>query len=224
MLLTEELNKKRHNRKTFDCGLPAVNDFLQQKARQQAEQKINRTWVALDEETAAQAPFPVVGYFTLTLCTVAHDEMEGNHPHFPMPAIKLAWFGVDQAYQGNGTGTTLLIEALLQSWELVCQTQMGVALLTDPLTDESRAFFEKYDFRGTGRKFQDQETLYMPMKWIRNWVEQDLETDACDTLGNPKLAQEWMDTRHPRLDHRTPRQMIDVASGVEVVQDLLYSE
>lgn len=220
MLLTEELNKNRHNRRTFDCGLADVNDFLHQKARKQAEQKLNRTWVALDEETASQVPSPVIGYFTLTLCTVAHNEIEGNHPHFPLPAIKLAWFGLDQAYQGNGTGSELLIEALLQSWYLVCQTEMGVAVLTDPLTDDSRAFFEKYGFRGTGRTFRGQETLYMPTQWVRSWIEKDLETDALEVVG----CVDWMDKPHPDLDNRAPRKLIDVAGGVAAIQDLLYGK
>ena len=224
MLRTEELNKNLHNRKTFDCGLSAVNAFLQESARKQAEQGVNRTWVALDEETAEQPPFPLCGYFTLTNCTVAHDQVAGSYPRYPLPALKLAWLGVHYNYQGAGVGEYLLTEAVLQAWDLYTQTQMGVALVTDPLTTKSTEFFKKYGFKGTGRGFQEgQETLYLPIKWVRDWVEQDLKIDATNHFETRDLATAWLNSPHPQLQHQTPNQMIDVPGGVDSVQQLLYS-
>ena len=117
MLFIEELNKNLHDRKTFDCGLADVNGFLKKRASQQALQSINRTWVALDDEMADDQPAPIAGYYILTSCTVAHSEIPGNYPHYPLPAFKLAWFSVHSDYQGTPMriGEELLIEALLRT-------------------------------------------------------------------------------------------------------------
>ena len=49
-LRLEPLDKKSHDRKSFDCGLERVNEFLRREARKQMDKKINRTWVLVDDE------------------------------------------------------------------------------------------------------------------------------------------------------------------------------
>ena len=39
-----------HDRAGFDCGEPALNEFLRRLARQQAERGFNRTYVAFEAE------------------------------------------------------------------------------------------------------------------------------------------------------------------------------
>ena len=65
-LRLEPLDKKSHDRKSFDCGLERVNEFLRREARKQMDKKINRTWVLVDDEPTNVLPVPVLGYFTLT--------------------------------------------------------------------------------------------------------------------------------------------------------------
>ena len=224
MLFIEELNKKLHDRKTFDCGLADVNEFLKKRASQQALQSVNRTWVALDDATVDRQPAPIVGFYTLTSCTVAHAEIPGNYPHYPLPAFKLAWLGVHTDYQGTPmrVGEELLVEALLQSWDLYTNTQLGVALVVDPLTQKSEDFFRKYDFQGMGRSFHGNQTLYLPMKKIRQMIETDLLLGAQEKFGSKAKAQRWFDTPDDLLGGLTPRKMVDEAGGVGALEELLY--
>lgn len=224
MLFIEQLNKKLHDRKAFDCGLADVNEFLKKRASQQALQAINRTWVALDNEMVNRHPVPIVGFYTLTSCTVAHTNIQGNYPHYPLPAFKLAWFGVHTEYQGTPmrAGEELLVEALLQSWELFTNTHLGVALIVDPLTRKSEDFFRRYDFQEIGRSFHGQETLYLPMKKIRQMIETDLLLGAQGKFGSRANAERWFDTPDALFGGLTPRKMIDVVGGLSALENAIY--
>ena len=225
MLFIEELNKKLHDRKTFNCGLADVNEFLKKRASQQARQSVNRTWVALDDETAASQLAPIVGYYTLTSCTVAHSEIPGNYPHYPLPAFKLAWFGVHTDYQRTSVrvGEELLIEALHQTWELYTVTQLGVALIVDPLTPQSESFFRKYDFLGIDRTFNGQETLFFPIKKIQLMLEENLIFAAEEKLGSKTKAERWFDTQDSLFGGLTPREMACKPGGVRFLEEFLYN-
>lgn len=225
MLIIEELNSQLHDRKSFDSGLEEVNAFFQQKAVKQAKQSVNRSWVALDDSLSGSPPHQVVGYFTITNCTVAHSEISGSYPKYPLPAFKLAWFGVDTRYQGSVEhfGEQVLIEALYHTWELWTQTRMNVALLVDPLTPKSEAFFRKYDFEGTGRAFGKQETLYMSLKKIRQIIEDDLLSAAVEKLGSPGKAQRWFNNPCPMCDDRKPRDVVEMPGGLKALEQILYA-
>lgn len=178
-LTLEPLDKKKHDRQTFDCGLPVVNEFLQKQASRQMGQKINRTWVLVDRSEPDRNPAPIAGYFTFTTATVVKDELpttesKGRFPGYPIPVFKLAWIGVDSKYQSNGffLGETLLLEALDRSYSLSEYGGMGVAVVTDPLTDRSETFFQKYGFRQMNRAFRDRDSLYLPMGVVKTLVEE----------------------------------------------------
>lgn len=166
-LFIEPLQKTAHNRKSFDCGLSVVNEFLRQGARQQMALRINYTWVAVgDDET----PAPVLAYFTLTQCTVHRSELPSESgmsrwPRYPLPVMKLAWLGVDKTYQCSSyrLGEMMLIEAISRSQTMARHTGLGIALVTDPLTDHSERFFLRYGFQKMLRPFRERTTLFLPL-------------------------------------------------------------
>lgn len=170
----EPLDKKLHDRKTFDCGLVRVNEFLQREARNQMDRKVNRTWVLVGGEYANTRSMPIAAYFTLTSATVVRDELpesmpSSRYPAYPMPVIKLAWLGVDRKLQGSKyrTGETILLEAFEEAHRIVQQSGMGIAVITDPLTPESARFFKRYGFIPMGRAFGDLQTLFLPMGTVK---------------------------------------------------------
>ena len=61
-----ELLSKAHNRKGFNCGETALNQFLQRTARQHIQKGLSRTFVLVDD----QQPSVIIGFFTLSLCEV----------------------------------------------------------------------------------------------------------------------------------------------------------
>ena len=174
-LRLEPLDKKSHDRKSFDCGLERVNEFLWREARNQMAKKINRTWVLVDDEPANVLPAPIVGYFTLTSATVVRDELpdqetRSRYPAYPIPVIKLAWLGVDSRLHSSERrlGETILLEALEEAFRIVQYSGMGV---TDPLTQESDRFFRRYGFLPMGRQFGELQSLYLPMGTIGQLID-----------------------------------------------------
>jgi len=173
-LTVEPLDKKKHDRQAFDCGLAIVNEFLNKQASRQMSQKINRTWVLVDRETNAEGLAPIIGFYTLTNATIVRDELpehesRSQYPGYPIPVFKLAWIGVDSRHQNNGlyTGELLLLEALEQANSLSEHSGLGIAVVTDPLTDQSERFFQKYGFLSMGRPFRDRQTLYLPLNIVK---------------------------------------------------------
>lgn len=175
----QTLNKKQHDRTTFDCGITKVNDFLQHNARQNMEAMVSRTWVATMEHPTLDAlTSPVVGYFTLTQGTIWREELpaEGarnSYPRHALPIIKLAWLGVDRKHQRSDArlGETLLLEALACAHNLIAKSGIGVAVVIDPLSDESAQFFRRYGFKPLCAEFNGRSSLFMSAQDIQAVVE-----------------------------------------------------
>src|SRR5262245_30070247 len=101
-----------HDLSRFDCGVPALNDFLTRFALANQRSQSARTYVA----TRGQR---VVGYYTLAAGSARREETpsrvaKGQAAH-PVPIILLARLAVDQTERGKGLGTGLLKDALLRT-------------------------------------------------------------------------------------------------------------
>ncbi len=57
------LDKSKHDRQGFDCGVSALNNYLQMMARQQAGNDNTRTFVLEDSD----CPETIIGHYTLTM-------------------------------------------------------------------------------------------------------------------------------------------------------------
>lgn len=175
-LTLQVLQTSLHDRQGFDCGLPAVNLFLREQARRQMEQRVNRTWVMVSDAPMQGELKPVMGYFTLTQCTIRREHMpslamQRQCPRYPLPVIKLAWLGVALAHQRGRLrlGETLLVDALLLARQIVRRSGLGVAVTANPLTQASSAFFMRYGFERMQQDADEMPTLFLPMKTIEAW-------------------------------------------------------
>jgi len=141
-VIIEEITRQ-HDRKTFDCGVNELNQFLQQQARQKTVKHISKTYVACRDS----APTAIIGYHTLTGYSVttppAHKDYK-KYPH-PLNAVKLARLAVDRYYQGHRLGEQLLIDAIYRT-VVVSQQISAIGLFVDPMTPEVVPFYQQYDF------------------------------------------------------------------------------
>lgn len=167
------LDKNLHDRNSFDCGVSSVSDFLRSSARQHMENRVNRTWVLTDADHPAEDLYPILGFFTLTSATVMRSELPDADarklfPMYPLPVIKLAWLGVALSWQRSSMrlGETLLLEGLNTARDIVERSGLGIAVVTDPMTDESERFFRHYGFAPMGRIFRDRQTLFLSMRTV----------------------------------------------------------
>ena len=100
---------RRHDLSAFDCGAPALDEYLRKYAWQNHQNRSARTYVTTRDNR-------VVGYFTLAAGSVRRDEapprVAKGQGNYPLPIILLARLAVDRTEQGKGLGAALLKDAL----------------------------------------------------------------------------------------------------------------
>lgn len=133
---------KNHELEAFDCGVPALNDYLKKYALLNHQNRSARTYVAT-------AGARVIGYYTLAAGSVARTTVPSRVGkglgQYPVPVIVLARLAVDQTERGKGLGKGLLKDALLRILQAA-----GIvgsrAVLVHAKDQEAAAFYRKFGF------------------------------------------------------------------------------
>lgn len=136
---------KQHRLEDFDCGEPALDDWLKRHARGAQASDSARVYVATldDRET-------VVGYYALSAAQVGPEDataraLKGQPRARPVPAILLARLAVDRQHQGAGLGGSLLQDVLLRC--LAAAEAIGArVLLVHAKHDAARAWYLPFGF------------------------------------------------------------------------------
>ena len=126
----------------FDCGKPALNDWLLRHARQAQTSGSAKTWVVVDGDR-------VCGYFSLTVGQAdtleAPERIRKGMGNYPIPVVILARLAVSLQDQGKGIGVGMLQEAIRRT--VAIADQAGVrALLTHPIEDQAARFYQRFGF------------------------------------------------------------------------------
>jgi GNAT superfamily N-acetyltransferase len=133
-----------HQLDAFDCGVPALNEWLIRRARRNEMEGASRTFIAC-------AGSLTIGYYSLAAGSILHGAATGkvrrNMPD-PVPVILLGRLAVDQRWHGRGLGADLLADAVLRT--LSAAGTIGVrAMLVHAISDEAKRFYEKHGFRAS---------------------------------------------------------------------------
>ena len=155
-----------HQIESFDCGKPALNEWLLRHARQAQASGSAKTFVATDDERVA-------GYFSLTVGQVdmldAPERIRMGMGQYPIPVVILARLAVSIADQGRGIGAELLRDAIRRT--LVIAEQAGIrAMLTHPIDTDAAAFYTRFGFIASPLAAQRQQLLLL-LKDARRWVK-----------------------------------------------------
>lgn len=106
----EPLDRKRHDRAVFCCGVDSVDNFLKKTAARQQDDDHTRIFVAcLDSSNE------IVGYYALNAHSIDASTLTENQrkklPSYKMiSAIYLSLVGVHTEQQNTGLGTYLLAD------------------------------------------------------------------------------------------------------------------
>jgi GNAT superfamily N-acetyltransferase len=130
-----------HDVSGFDCGVPALDDWLKRRALQNESSRASRTFVVT-------AGGRVVGYYALATGGISQAAATGrvrrNMPE-PIPVMVLGRLAVDRAYQGAGLGGALLRDALLRT--LGAAEVAGIrAVLLHAISEDAKRFYERHGF------------------------------------------------------------------------------
>jgi predicted N-acetyltransferase YhbS len=146
-LIVEHLDPASHDRKGFDCGIAALNSFLQQQARKEMERRSAVTYVLVDAARRQE----IVGYYSLSAATVLLDAVPAEMAkqlgrQQSVPTTLMGRLAISTKHQGKGLGARLLWDALQRSEEK--SREIGsVAVIVDAKDEKAATFYQKYGFR-----------------------------------------------------------------------------
>lgn len=153
---------KTHDRTAFDCGSAALDRYLQQQARQDAEKSVAAAFVV-----TIPPDRQVLGYYTLSASLVNAGELPATLarklPRYPqLPVTLLGRLAVDQSMKGRGLGEFLLIDALRRSLQAAAGIA-AMAVVVDAKDDAAAAFYRHFSFLPLQ---QQPRRLFLPMKAV----------------------------------------------------------
>lgn len=158
---TVALDKKKHDRKRFNCGVEALNNYLNIMANQQATKDNTRTFVLED----ASAPAHIIGYYTLTMTSLdlasLPSKLQKKHKSVHSAGL-IARLAVDKRYAGQCLGEWLLIDSLKKL--LVASDSVAFPFVVVDAKEGAIGFYIKFGFT----PFIDiPDKLYMSISDIR---------------------------------------------------------
>ena len=137
------LDKSRHDRKRFDCGVKALNNYLQLMASQQLKKDNTRTFILEDE----QHPQFIKGYYSLTMTTIDLNalppRLRKKHQNANSAGL-IARLAVDRRYSRKGFGEWLLVDALAKL--LTASETVAFPFIIVDSKEGMAPFYEKFVF------------------------------------------------------------------------------
>ena len=153
---------KRHNREALSCGVDALNDYLKLYALQNDKKGVALAYAALMGNR-------VIAYYTLSNAsvTLSHlpETVAKKLPAYPVPAIRIGRFAVDQSMQGQGLGERLLVDSLSRIVD-ASGISAAFAVIVDA-KEQSVGFYKKYGFIQCRKP---SSTLFLPIKTIARLI------------------------------------------------------
>lgn len=147
-----------HDLSGFDCGEPALNDWLRNRAWKN-ESRFSRTYVVCDRTR-------VVAYFCISAGAVEREAAPGkvrrNAPD-TIPVSVIGRLAVDRDYAGKGLGADILSDALRRI--AIASQSIGIgAVLVHAKDDAAKRFYlsaaEFVEYP------DDSRTLFLPIETV----------------------------------------------------------
>ena len=159
MLEDLPLDPAIHNRQGFECGVPALDEYISRFAEQHRRRGISSVYVLTD----SAHPEHILGYYTLSAAEVDGQRLSEAErkklPRFPVPCFRMGRLACRSDQKGRGLGKLLLACAVDRC--LKARQQIAAyALIVDAKDDVAKAFYVHFGFRPL---LDAQMTLYSPL-------------------------------------------------------------
>jgi len=155
---------EQHRLEGFDCGKPALNDWLMRHARQAQGSGSARTFVVAEDDGR------MAGYFSLTVGQVdtleAPERIRKGMGQYPVPVVILARLAVSLQDHGRGIGFGLLQDAIRRTMLIAEQARVR-AMLTHPIDEDATKFYTRFGFIASPLREQQ---LLLLLKDARRWA------------------------------------------------------
>lgn len=136
---------KHHDRTTFHCGQPALDDWFRHRASQDERRNVARVFVA------ATPDLGVIGFYSLSSLSLSletlPEEVAHRLPRYDaIPAALIGRLARDERARGQGVGELLLADAIQRI--LGAGRSVAVfAIVVDAKDDRAVGLYESYGFR-----------------------------------------------------------------------------
>ncbi len=160
----ELFDKAKHDRDSFDCGVPALNDYLKTKLGQHSKKSLTRGYVLASHDGR------IAGYFTLAASRIMVSVIPDGHgfpARMPLPTTLIGRLAVALKFRGQGFGA--LAGRVLRVAVNVSETIASAAIEVDAKDEQTRAFYAKYGFKSLT---DDRLHMYLPMATARDLMRQ----------------------------------------------------
>jgi GNAT superfamily N-acetyltransferase len=132
---------------SFNCGVPALNEWLQKYAWQNHNSGGARVYLSIDQDANQ-----IAGYFCLSAASVDHKSAPTRVTHglakHEIPVALIGRLGVDQHYHGRNLGRFLVLEAFRRVLEVA--DTMGVrAVIVVAKDDDAAEFYKRLGFEAS---------------------------------------------------------------------------
>jgi len=155
----EEPIGRHHDRKAFNCGDAALDEYLRRYARQNHESGGAKTFVA----ASTSEPIRILGFYTISpgaieLSRVPSD-LTRKFGRYDVPVFRLGRLAVDRPAQGQGLGSDLLLAAGARALAVAAEVG-GVALAIDAKNDKAARWYGRF---GAQPLLDDPLKLILPL-------------------------------------------------------------
>jgi GNAT superfamily N-acetyltransferase len=144
MMQTVLLDKAKHDRNRFNCGVDALNNYLKAMASQQAKKDNTRTFVLEDDSDSSL----VIGFYTLTMTPIdlkaLPEKLQKKHQSSTSGGL-ISRLAVDDRYKGKGFSEWLLIDALRKL--LAASDSVAFPVVIVDAKDGAKQFYERFGFQ-----------------------------------------------------------------------------
>lgn len=163
----EQPISRHHDRRSFRCVVPALDEYLRRFARQSHTRGGAKTYVAVP----ADHPGRVLGYYTLAPASLVFsavpDGVRKGLGRHEVPVYRLARLAVHLDHQGQGLGGELLFAAGVRALKVSTQVG-GVALAIDAKDEVAAQWYQRF---GAVRLLDDPLRLVLPLATIARALE-----------------------------------------------------
>ncbi|MCF6807699.1 GNAT family N-acetyltransferase [Thiotrichales bacterium 19S9-12] len=155
---------KTHNRKSFSCGIKALDTYLHKQAGQEIRKKVAVTYVLYDRNEKK-----VAGYYTLSANIIEliglPDSIRKKLPLYSsLPATLIGRLAIDENYQKKGLGELMLVDAIKRAYHTSLEVA-SYAIIVDAINSNAKKFYRKYGFLDLS---VSQNCLFLPMSSIEH--------------------------------------------------------
>jgi GNAT superfamily N-acetyltransferase len=156
---------REHELDDFDCGEPALDEWLKRHARAADASESARVFVVTEDGAA------VVAYYALAAAQIeprsATARAAKGQPSRPIPAILLARLAVDRRHQSRGLGRSLLQDVMLRC--VAAADEIGArVVIVHAKNERARRWYAQYGFEESP---SDPLHVMLLMKDLRRFVD-----------------------------------------------------